>query len=620
MIKTYTSFTVKRIFIQPYICIAVFFFFFFPDVNAQSNTSSLAQSSDIQIATLEQGYDSQVIQVIANHFDRKKFFVDVNIDAEFTEETVTTTGNAAVTQRPQNVLLPGLPFLPQENLQNTPQSTTTNEPVVNQNVVRRLQLNNIVVNIYADTSFSVDELDFMRQIAGFAAKINPARGDQINITQLAIPDPDFKPIPIETTDITEQTAEPTTFISSLSNYITEFILIGLFILSLIAQNIFNKDKSSSSNLRLERGSLQGSLSLDGGGLPSSMGSENPGNFSNQSFNITTSEEEFSMKEFDELSKNFFTKPEETALLLEYWIDEDPINGANKAAEIIASGDSTLIRSIKKDLPEDKYSDIVQALEELPPMTIEEKNKAAKYFNTLIKEGENKTSKKKNYANLGLFKFLEHVTNTQLMELLKNETNQTAALVIDYLPEEKAAEIINKLDGEKATEIMLKMSTLHNLTYKQHSLISSRLFDKVVEIRDVEKQEKLGMDNILPILEKLPIKEQKRYIQQIKESGSALGEMLEARFLTVDQIPELSEEIVKEGIEPLNTPTLLEALIGLEKAAVDKILSARPKREQKLIRMELENVSDSEGTDEAKTILLSSLRKAYAVHLEEEVVD
>ncbi len=595
---------------------AIVMCFSIAQVQAQTSSGAgFSQSDDLQIATIEQSYDSQVIQVISNHFDRKKFFVDVNIDADIIQDTITTQ-NQILTSRNQNIALPGLPFLPDDNLQNVG-PTTGNESALSQNVTRRLILNNIIVNIYADTSFSVPELDFMRQIAGFAAKTNPARGDQINITQLAIPDPDFEPIPIESTNINEQVAEPETFFSSLGDYITEFILIGLFILSLIANSVFYRDKQSSSNLRLERASFNLEGNFPGNNNPSG----DPFAGESRSLNITTSsEEEFSMKEFDELAKNFFTKPEETALLLEYWIDEDPVNGATKAAEIIASGDSTLIRSIKKDLPEEKYEEIVQALEELSPMTIEEKNKAAKYFNTLIKEGDNKESKKKNYANLGLFKFLEHVTNHQLMELLKNETNQTAALVIDYLPEDKAAELLNKLDGEKAAEIMLKMSTLHNLTYKQHSFISSRLFDKVVEIRDVEKQEKMGMENILPILEKLPVKEQKKYIEQIKASGSVLGEMLEKQFLTIDQIPDLDNEIIKEGVEALNTPTLLDSLVGLDKEIIDKILAVRPKREQKLIRMELEEMEGSDGTDQAKSKLLSSLRKSYTEHLQEEVVE
>ncbi len=579
------------------------------------SNGNASQDAELQIAGLEQSYDSQVIQVISNHFDRKKFFVDTNINADLINDTLITTGSQITSNQQQRILMPGLPFLPLDNLQipNSGSSSTGGGTALSSNIVRSLRLVNISISVYADTSFNTQEIDFMRQIASFAAKLDTTRGDQLTITQLAIPDPEFEPIAIESTNNFQQPEAPKTFFERLSDHITDFILFGLFLLALIGNNIFNRNRESASTLRLERGNIQANLNLDGN-LPA--GISTGGNTSETpTFNLAT-EEEFSMKEFDELTKNFFTKPEETALLLEYWIDEDPIHGAAKAAEIVAAGDKNIIKSIKKDLPEDKYNEVVRALDELPSMTIEEKNKAAKYFNTLIKESSDSDSPKKNYANLGLFKFLEHVTTQQLMELLKNETNQTAALVLDYLSEEKAAELINKLDSKKAAEIMLKISTLHNLSYKQHSLISARLFDKMVEIRDIEKQKKLGLESILPILEKLPVNEQKGYIEQIKESGSALGEILETQFLTVDQISDLEIDIIKEGVEPLNTPTLMESLVGMEKNVVDKVLSVRPKREQKLIRMELENMKGSEGSDEAKSKLLSSLRKSYSTYLEE----
>ncbi|HBZ37988.1 MAG TPA: hypothetical protein DEO59_05760, partial [Balneola sp.] len=80
-------------------------------VSIAQPTSVASQSGELQIASLEQAYDSQVILILSNHFDRKKFFVDVNINAEFVEETFQTPGTQPVTRRQQS-FLPGLPFLP----------------------------------------------------------------------------------------------------------------------------------------------------------------------------------------------------------------------------------------------------------------------------------------------------------------------------------------------------------------------------------------------------------------------------------------------------------------------------------------------------------------------------
>lgn len=575
-----------------------------------------AQSAELQIASLEQSYDSQIIQIISNHFDRKKFFVDVNIDAELVNETFATTENQVLSRRPQNVMMPGLPFLPEENLANNPQASQTPETVVNQNTYRSIQLNSIIVNIYADTSFNAEEIDFMARVAGFAAKINEARGDQINITQLAIPDPDFKPVPIQTTEPlqssssnnTSSTNSPTGFITQIDGFLPAVIVFGIFVIGIIGYSLVQKNKNQES-LRQQRSSLRGDLNF-GGAITTQAEAAKQNGVSH------ARDEDFSAIEFEKLSNNFFTKSEETARLLEYWIDKDPKNGLKNAAEVISTVDTSLLRSIKNELPEKKYLQLQEAVDTLPAMTIEQKYSAAKYFNSLLEESYSGSTKSKKHPNLGLFKFLDHVSDRQLSELIKNETNQTAALIIDYLPEEKAAELLEKLDGQRAAEIMLKISTVHKLSYKQHSVISTRLFDKVIAIRDQEKAEKMGLDNILPILEKLPVAEQKRYIEQIKKSGSALGEILEQEFLTVDQIPDLDEEIIEEGTKLITTSTLLEALIGFDDKVIDKILSVRPKREQKLIKMELDEIDDEKGSEQAKSYLLTSLRKAYALHTQD----
>ncbi|HAH50315.1 MAG TPA: hypothetical protein DCL80_03265, partial [Balneola sp.] len=166
------------------------------------------------------------------------------------------------------------------------------------------------------------------------------------------------------------------------------------------------------------------------------------------------------------------------------------------------------------------------------------------------------------------------------------------------------------ERSRAAEIMLKMSTLHTLSYKEQSKISNGLFEKAILVRDNEQQQDYGIENILPILENLPVDEQKRYIEQLKSTGSPIGAILEKEFFTIDQIPELDEEVIKKGIEEIDTSTLLEALGGLEDTSIDKILSGRPKREQQLIRLELESINGEHQINlEAKKTLVSSLRKS-----------
>jgi flagellar motor switch protein FliG len=566
-------------------------------VFAQPSTLS-SQSGELQIASLEQAYDSQVIQILSNHFDRKKFFVDVNINAEFVEETFQTPTSQPVTRRQQS-FLPGLPFLPDENLQNS-QTTTTQDVVQNQATYRSMRLTNLAINIYADTSLSVSDLDFMRRVTGFAAKVDFTRGDVINITQLAIPDPDFEPAVVITNT---QEPEPKSLLSSFSDYYVEMILLGIFLLGLFGYGMF-RNSTDKSNFQSQRENLKSDITVEG--------SLNPD--SNLSFFGSSKEQSHDIvSEFELVSENFFKYPQEVSLVFEFWIDSDEKNGPSNVGEVVSAIDSSSLKLLQNHLDEEKLEIIKEALRNLPPMSIDEKYRAAKYFNSVIADENKEDNSNKKHAKLGLFKFLTHLSDSHLTELIKTENNVSAALIIDYLPEEKAAAILNTFERSRAAEIMLKMSTLHTLSYKEQSKISSGLFEKAILVRDNEQQEDYGVENILPILENLPIDEQKRYIEQLKSTGSPVGTILEKEFFTIDQIPELEDEVVKKGIEDIDTSTLLEALVGLNDESVDKILFSRPKREQQLIRLELESINgEHKVNNEAKKILVSSLRKALKV--------
>lgn len=566
-------------------------------LSARAQSSGvISQSGQLQIASLEQAYDSQIILILSNHFDRKKFFVDVNIEAEFIEETLQTPGTQTVTRNSQS-FLPGLPFLPDENLQNSQTVQTTPQNTTNQTTYKTLQLNSLAVNIYADTSLSDTDLDFMRRVTGFAAKIDFTRGDVINITQLAIPDPDFEPA-VVITSTEEPESKP--LLSSFKDYLVEIILLAVFLLGLFGYGIFRNSRDKS-DFQSQRDNLKSDITVEG--------SLNPD--SNLSFFGSSKEHSRDIvSEFELVSENFFKYPQEVSLVFEFWIDSDEKNGPSNVAEVVSSIDSSSLKLLQNHIDEEKLETIKVAIRNLPPMSIDEKYRAAKYFNSIIKDESTDEKSQKKHAKLGLFKFLTHLSDDLLTELIKTENNVSAALIIDYLPEDKAASILNTFERSRAAEIMLKMSTLHTLSYKEQSKISSGLFEKAILVRDNVHEQDFGVENILPILENLPVDEQRRYIEQLKSTGSQVGIILEKEFFTIDQIPELEDEVVKNGVEELDTSTLLEALIGLETASIDKILNGRPKREQQLIRLELESINgEHQINTEAIKKLVSSLRKS-----------
>lgn len=566
-----------------------------PAFSQNAVNSENSQSLDLKVSSLEQGYDAQVYLLLSNYFDRKKFFVNTGINAEFVDETVETTSNAVVRNQPDPVNMPGLPFLPQENLREPTGIGESPETVVNQNTIRTLRLIDVNISIYADTSFNAEEIQFMRLLTGIAAKIDATRGDVINISQIPIPKfGDDDPVRIVQTE-----PEDFNLVASFRQYIPGFVLLFLFGLIMLFSHYFNNKTNNNRISPLQqRESIKHDINISDFG-PRSV----------EHVSVDGGSRRDPSLEVDELIESFFTKSQEIALLFEFWISDSPEEGTVKAAEVITSVDKNLLRAVKNDLQSENYEAIVEAVDELPPMTSEYKQSVIREFNSVLRSGnKNSLSSKKN-GHITLFKFLDHINERQMVTLLEEEGYQTGALILDYLPEDKAARVLDRLDKTKSTNIMLKMTTINSIPYKLQSEISARLFDKAMDLIDEEKEQRLGAENILPVLDKLPLNEQQNYIDQLKATNSVVGEIVQRQFITVDQVISLTDDIIKDALKDINTSTLLDAIIGLDQKLIDKILSVRPRREQRLIRLELSemNGETKKDTTYAKSKMMESIR-------------
>jgi flagellar motor switch protein FliG len=575
---------------------------FLASTNTSAQTAfdpSSSQSLELRVANLEQQYDSQIIQILSNYFNRKKFFIDVNINAELIDQTIGTTSNQVVesSQQEQNLFMPGLPFLPEQNLRQPANRNRQPETIVNENTIKTLRIVNMSVNIYADTSVTTAQLELMRFITGIAVKINEARGDEITISQLAIPDYTEAPEPITATTVVQQPAAPD--YNSIYTYIPALALMLLFGLTLLFNKLMNKPQTQIP-LRDYRDTFKNDTAMQQqSAQPFSSTEQVKGDIEQSDEDMTT----------EDIVNAFFTKPEEIATIFRYWLSEEE-NGAQKAAEYLVAVDKHLLRTLKKELHPEDYDSLSDALLELEELAPERRAEIVEEFARMLQQGAKQTVSEKKRSKFSLFKFLDHISDKHILTLLETEDSLSGAFILQYIPDDKAALLIEKLDKEIAAKIMLHMASLNNLTNEQQQKISSELFDKAMDLVEAERSEQYGAEHLYPILERLPVHEQQRYIDELKATGSIVGAILEKQFITIDRLPELSDEIIKKAVRTLNTETLLDAIVGLPPQVVDRILSARPTREQRLLRMELEELQGTPGrqTEYAKALLMNSIRK------------
>jgi len=577
--------------------VAVMFSAVSPKANAQlPEDTSVATSSDLKIASIEQSYDQQVIQILSNYFDRTKFYVDVNIITEVVDETYTTRQNKVKQQQSNDITMPGLPFLPDENRQGN-QANQTPETVVNERTVPSLRLKSLNINIYADSSFTSEELEFMRKMAGIAAKTDESRGDNVTISQISMPSFSSSSAPPLSSSETSKGDSSSNFadtFASLNQYLPGIILLLVVGLLVFVSRLNNKSKTSEGFTNLRQRNSHSDFNSP---------------VQDTEVTATSAKDDKVSSAFDKLIEKFLSKPKEISLLFEAWIDEDRTAGINRAAKVISTVDKDLIKSLKHVLNQDHYSAIVEAAESMPAMSLEEKKEVAQEFNSILQSDDTNTATNKN-KQLPLFKFLNHISDEQTLSLIKSEDSQTAALIVNYLSQQKAAALLDQLDNGLATDIMLEMTKIQDLSYKKQKEISSQLFDKAISLLNKRKDEQYDPKSILPVLESLPVTEQRRYIKQLKEKGASVGKFIEDYFITIEQIPDLDNELLKNATRNINTETLLDAVIGLDESVTEKLLSLRPQREQRLIRMELEQISEEDefDTNYAKSQLMRAIRQ------------
>lgn len=577
---------------------------------AQSQESVSAESAAIKVANLEQAYDSQIYSVLSNYFDRKKFFVDVTIDADVVEESVqtTTSGTTTGSSTNRNIMMPGLPFLPEENLQSSTFEPGGTGTIVNENTIRSLSLNSVRLNIYADTSYNEIDLEFMRFIAGMAAKIDESRGDLITINSLPIPQISSAPSTgPNITVVNQPPAQNQGWLNNLQLFIPGLVLMLLLGLTILVSRYAGRSKKDDPITPAEFREVIKTQNIPPAYAADSTTSTDPGN--------TDQLKGSGVSHYDDLVNSFFNRTGEIAGIFEYWISSEGWEGAVKSAEVVACVDPQLKRVLKSEMQEEHYKMLDEMLAELSPITLEKRQETVKRFMELLDSDAQQTFKQKKSGNITLFKFLDHVPEEILLLLLRNEEAKVSALILGYLSDEKSASFLDKLGKEKASGIILEMTATHSMSHKDQSEIASEVFEKAMDLVEKQKEQKTKVENIIPILERLPVDAQRDFIEELKQNEPYIGARIEEEFVTIDEIPQINKKILENALKALSTEVLLEALMGTGDNIKSAVLATRPKREQKLIRMELDQQEEDDSADSAgaKAKMMNAIRTAVKHH-------
>ncbi|MDP2423092.1 MAG: LysM peptidoglycan-binding domain-containing protein [Bacteroidales bacterium] len=137
----------------------------------------------LQVAALEQKYDRYLHSVLSQYLVPKSYLVDVRVELEPIKANVSKPNPA--TQVVFDIDLPGMPFIPEDLLRRD----MFTEPSSSGFSVfySKLQLQRLVILVYVDTMYSAQEIAFVQQLVQSVAKIEPQRGDKIQILPQVFP-------------------------------------------------------------------------------------------------------------------------------------------------------------------------------------------------------------------------------------------------------------------------------------------------------------------------------------------------------------------------------------------------------------------------------------------------
>ncbi len=136
----------------------------------------------LHISELEIKYDQYLELILSRFFTPNSFKVDVRFDLQKAGMPVARKAK----QLPiSDVVLPGVPFIPEELIRRQQQQTNVffpddfNAPF--------FEINRLSITVYADVSYSNEDYQFMKEMLRLASKLNNNRGDTIIISPIIFP-------------------------------------------------------------------------------------------------------------------------------------------------------------------------------------------------------------------------------------------------------------------------------------------------------------------------------------------------------------------------------------------------------------------------------------------------
>ena len=306
-----------------------------------------------------------------------------------------------------------------------------------------------------------------------------------------------------------------------------------------------------------------------------------------------------------VTKEFISNKAKVADLFNNWVEEDERKGLQKIVNILKATNPKLLPFLNSHLSKDNYNYVEISLDDTPTIVPEEQLKQIEEFKKEINTLQSAPKTKER----DIFHFLNQLNEQQIMFLIKEESEELAAIVLAQLPPKRSMGIIRDFDSTKQSIILQKMSSINDLSVAVYKEIASYFSAKAMAMNDMKYVSLDGLKTITGLLDTLPTGEQKKYIDELAGYDLDLARKIKERFITFEEIFEQEDVFLQRALEDVESVTIARALINADETIIEKLVNLRPKREQLLIKSEIDYNKDLalEEIEKARKIILDKLK-------------
>jgi len=169
-----------------------------------------------------------------------------------------------------------------------------------------------------------------------------------------------------------------------------------------------------------------------------------------------------------------------------------------------------------------------------------------------------------------FVYLADKQPEQILQLLKDEANNTRAVVFSYLPPQKAADVINKLDDKDKKEVILNLAQSKKVSPDILKRLDKVIHEKSLAQVEIKTTSIDGQSILAEILKKMDFKSEQEILSSIKDDDPLLGDALQEKLFTIDDVINSDDKYLQGYIRELNDTELAYLIADKNDAFRSKI--------------------------------------------------